>query len=79
MSVKDLAFEERLRGIRRAVEKLPKHLRPTPTCVPFDQAAARLGVSPTRLTMMMRRRRWRVVVLDGKRLVPLGMIDLLRR
>lgn len=78
MSATDLAFEAKLRAVRLAVQRLPRNLRPTATCVTMQEAAASLGVSVTRLLLMLRGRRLRTTRVDGERLVPLSVLDLLR-
>lgn len=79
MSVKDLVFERQLGEVRRAVQRLPKHLRPTPTWATFEAAASALGLSRTGLRKALRRRRWRTFELDGIEIVPNATIDMLRR
>lgn len=79
MSVRDLAFVGKLAAIRRAVRRLPKRLQPTPTCVAFSEAAQMLGLSQMALRRAVRRRRWRTLKLDGKELLPLATVDMLRR
>jgi hypothetical protein len=78
MSGTDLAFEAKLKAIRSALARGPKHLRPTPTCVPIPEAAKRLGVSVREFRRRMSRRRWHASSLDGVLLVPISMIDRLR-
>ncbi len=79
MSMRDLVFEKRLGAVRRAVRHLPKHLRPAPTCATLREAAEELGLSQTGLKLALRRRRWRTFRLDGKELVPLSVVEMLRR
>lgn len=79
MSVRDMVFEAKLGELRKAVGRLPKHLRPTPTCLSMVDAAAAIGVSLTALRRLLRVRRWRPVRIGGVPMLALATVDMLRR
>jgi hypothetical protein len=62
-----------------ALSRLPKHLRPAPTCIALPDAAATLGVSVTRLKLALRGKRLRTTRVGEVRMVPLSVLDSLRR
>lgn len=48
-------FEAKLEEIRERTERLEERLKPEPTCLTYPAAAARLGVSLTKLKQMVKR------------------------
>lgn len=79
MSSRDLALEGKLAAVRLAVSQLPKRLRPIATCVSMQEAAATLGMTVANLKLTLRGKRMRTTRVAGARLVPLSVVELLRR
>lgn len=78
MSLRDTAFEAKLKWMRGEMQKLPPKLRPVATCVTLPDAARELGITESALKKQLKWRRWPGAVIDGVRYISSAQLDMLR-
>jgi excisionase family DNA binding protein len=73
----DAELEKFLAELRERLSRIEERLQPTPTCLPFPEAAQKLGVGLTKLKELVRSGELRTSTVGKRQMVSLAELERL--